>query len=142
MCVAFYRGSDSCILVYDVTDEASVDSLGEYWQLILISNLPERWKEDFSNEVELPPGFKFIVVGNKMDQANESSEAIIQKAENFVNSINGIHFQISARDGTGVHELFDTVARHTTKQSQTKETVVLEYNQATTPKSPEDTCQC
>lgn len=57
---SFYRGADACILVYDITDPHSLDSL-------------DRWRTDFVNQIggsfsNLGQNFPFVVLGNKIDK--------------------------------------------------------------------------
>ncbi|KAJ3158277.1 Ras- protein Rab-7 [Geranomyces michiganensis] len=54
--VAFYRGTDACILVYDVTQPDSATNL-------------VRWLSDFIRQADVqdPETFPFVVVGNKID---------------------------------------------------------------------------
>ncbi|KAJ8326937.1 GTPase activity protein [Batrachochytrium dendrobatidis] len=54
--VAFFRGADACILVYDTTNTSSLDHL-------------ETWMRDFLRQAGIsnPAEFPFIVVGNKID---------------------------------------------------------------------------
>jgi len=55
--VAFYRGADACILVYDITAEKSFEQLNS-------------WRDEFLNNANPrdPDNFAFIVVGNKVDK--------------------------------------------------------------------------
>ncbi|CDJ52884.1 Ras family domain-containing protein, putative [Eimeria brunetti] len=55
--VAFYRGADCCVLVFDVTNPKSFDSL-------------ESWKEEFliQSSPSDPDAFPFVVLGNKVDE--------------------------------------------------------------------------
>jgi Ras-related protein Rab-7A len=64
--VAFYRGSDGCMLVYDTTDPHSLDHLSH-------------WQSEFLNQVGGGMGgglgdsnaqFPFVVVGNKCDKVS------------------------------------------------------------------------
>ncbi len=52
----FYRGSDGCIIVYDVTNVESFLAL-------------KKWKEEFINAANLPnpESFPIVMVGNKAD---------------------------------------------------------------------------
>merc|ERR1712241_1257466 len=56
--VAFYRGADSCILVYDITDQKSFDSLDLWMDEFIAQAAPRNPKE-----------FPFVVLGNKSDLA-------------------------------------------------------------------------
>jgi Ras-related protein Rab-7A len=58
--VAFYRGADACILVYDITAEKSFEQLNS-------------WRDEFltqANPVD-PENFSFVVIGNKVDKETE-----------------------------------------------------------------------
>jgi Ras-related protein Rab-7A len=54
---AFYRGTDCCVLVYDITDKKSFDDL-------------EEWRKEFINSGNPtdPETFPFIIIGNKLDK--------------------------------------------------------------------------
>ena len=67
---SFYRGSDACLLVYDITDPHSLDNL-------------DHWRREFLQHVgggglgDLDPNlgqssFPFVVLGNKMDKVSTS----------------------------------------------------------------------
>lgn len=52
---SFYKGSDGCLLVFDVTEKESFLSL-------------ETWKSDFLNKIQSPvSNFPIIILGNKID---------------------------------------------------------------------------
>jgi Ras-related protein Rab-7A len=54
----YYRGANCCVLVFDVTNEASFRSLNE-------------WREGCSADAEDPDGsIPFVVLANKTDQAS------------------------------------------------------------------------
>ena len=55
--VAFYRGADSCVLVFDITNIKSFEALGQ-------------WKEEFLIQAgpANPEAFPFVVLGNKVDK--------------------------------------------------------------------------
>jgi Ras-related protein Rab-7A len=54
--VAFYRGADCCVLVYDVNHSKSFDTL-------------EGWRDEFllQSSPRDPDNFPFLVLGNKID---------------------------------------------------------------------------
>ena len=54
---AFYRGADSCALVFDITSQKSFDSLA-------------KWKEGFltHSAPNDPATYPFVVLGNKLDK--------------------------------------------------------------------------
>merc|ERR1712032_1655592 len=62
--VAFYRGADACVLVYDITKAKSFDSLTNWRDEFLIQAGPKD-----------PDNFPFIVLGNMSDKAGQRSVA-------------------------------------------------------------------
>ena len=58
---AFYRGADCAFLVYDITNTWSFENITS-------------WKNSFlaKSMVTMPETFPFLVVGNKLDLADES----------------------------------------------------------------------
>lgn len=59
--VAFYRGADCCVLVYDVTAPTSFKSLDAWRDEFLIQASPRD-----------PENFPFVVIGNKIDLDNHA----------------------------------------------------------------------
>lgn len=59
MGVAFYRGADCCVLVYDVTAPTTFKNL-------------ESWRDEFLIQASPrdPENFPFVVIGNKVDLAD------------------------------------------------------------------------
>ena len=57
--VAFYRGADCCVLVYDVTAPTTFKNL-------------ESWRDEFLIQASPrdPENFPFVVIGNKVDLAD------------------------------------------------------------------------
>ena len=58
--VAFYRGAEACVLVYDITSQKTFENLNIWRQDFLLKANPK----DADN-------FPFFVFGNKVDKANE-----------------------------------------------------------------------
>lgn len=54
--VAFYRGADACVLVFDVTVYKSFEHLGN-------------WRREFLAQADPfdPDNFPFVLIGNKID---------------------------------------------------------------------------
>ena len=102
---AFYRGADACILVYDITDYKSFDSI--------IS-----WKEEFLSQCSPPDpdSFPFIVVGNKCDLEVDRSVSLA-KSNQWALSNNLPHIETSAKEATGIQEMFmETVKKALTRE--------------------------
>ncbi|KAH1456112.1 hypothetical protein KXX53_006376, partial [Aspergillus fumigatus] len=65
--VAFYRGADCCVLVYDVNNSKSFEALDSWRDEFLIQASPRD-----------PESFPFVVIGNKID-VEESKRMISSK---------------------------------------------------------------
>ena len=63
--VAFYRGADCCVLVFDVTMPNTFRSLDSWRDEFLIQASPRD-----------PENFPFVVIGNKIDLENRAVSAL------------------------------------------------------------------
>jgi len=98
--VAFYRGADCCVLVYDVTAPTTFKSLDSWRDEFLIQASPRE-----------PENFPFIVIGNKIDQDNRAVS--MKRAQAWCQSKNNIpYFETSAKEAVNVDSAFITVARN------------------------------
>lgn len=98
--VAFYRGADCCVLVYDVTAPTTFKSLDSWRDEFLIQASPRD-----------PENFPFIVIGNKIDQENRAVSS--KRAQAWCQSKNNIpYFETSAKEAINVESAFITVARN------------------------------
>merc|ERR1712039_229119 len=68
--VAFYRGADSCVLVYDITDGKSFDSLSGWKEEFLVQASPQNQEE-----------FPFVCIGNKLDLADTNRNVATSRAK-------------------------------------------------------------
>jgi len=103
--VAFYRGADSCVLVYDVTDQNSFEHL-------------ESWKNEFLVHAAPKNGdkFPFVVLGNKADMTNRQVQASQAKA--WCQSKGDIpFFETSAKEAVNVEQAFLTIAKTALKDA-------------------------
>ena len=66
MGVAFYRGADCCVLVFDVTNANSFKTLDSWRDEFLIQASPRD-----------PENFPFVVLGNKIDLENRQVSKIV-----------------------------------------------------------------
>lgn len=83
---AFYRGSDACMLVYDVTDPRTLDALAG-------------WQRTFIEKANVDPdGFPIIVVGNKSDFPASDHKVSEEDGRKWAEAHGCIgHFQVRAR---------------------------------------------
>jgi len=111
--VAFYRGADACVLVYDVTNQNSFKTL-------------ETWRDEFL--IQASPRdqdhFPFLLIGNKVDIANLGEngtgggrEVSEQRAQAWANAKGDMpYFECSAKENTNVEGAFERIARAALEQ--------------------------
>lgn len=102
--VAFYRGADCCVLVFDVSAPNTFKSL-------------ESWRDEFLIQASPrdPDNFPFVILGNKVDLENRSVSA--KRAQQWCQSKNDIpYFETSAKEAVNVELAFQTIARNALAQ--------------------------
>jgi Ras-related protein Rab-7A len=110
--VAFYRGADACVLVYDLTTEKSFNSL-DSWRAEFLSQATPRNADSFP----------FVVMGNKADLAKSGKRKVaLATAETWCRSKNNIpHYEASAAEAKNVEEAFLDIARKAMSQTKKEE---------------------
>ncbi|KAJ6920322.1 ras-related protein Rab7-like [Populus alba x Populus x berolinensis] len=100
--VAFYRGADCCVLVYDVNVMRSFDTL-------------DNWHEEFLKQASPsdPKKFPFILLGNKIDIDGGNSRVVSEKkAKDWCASKGNIlYFETSAKEDYNVDPAFLSIAK-------------------------------
>ncbi|MFX1261022.1 MAG: Rab family GTPase [Promethearchaeota archaeon] len=91
----YFRGSKMGIAVYEVTRPFTLYRLDD-------------WIGRLRNNIEDCP---IIIVGNKIDERVEGEGVTREQAMEYASQYNAIVFEVSAKTGEGVHELFEAVAR-------------------------------
>lgn len=98
---AFYRGADACVLVYDITDLRSLDTLASWRDEFLVAAAPRD-----------PDSFPFIVLGNKVDVTDKAREVPTRRAKTWCAAQGSLPlFETSAMDDINVEAAFDVVVR-------------------------------
>ena len=117
--VAFYRGAEGCVLVYDVTSTKSFDQLRSWKEEFLIQALPND-----------PDNFPFIVIGNKVDKEQERrvklDQAVAFCKEDHAKPIE--HFETSARLDLNVSKAFRAIALLALKAEQDSDDYMPDLN--------------
>ncbi len=124
--VAFYRGADCCVLVYDVTAPTTFKSLDSWRDEFLIQASPSD-----------PDRFPFVVLGNKVDLENRAVSRVVKqtkknqtvvtivlfskvstkRAQQWCVSKNDIpYFETSAKEAINVEQAFQTIAKNALAQ--------------------------
>ena len=108
--VAFYRGADCCVLMYDITATKSFESLSS-------------WKDEFLNQSNPkdPENFPFVVIGNKLDREPERKVATAKSSQWCKNNGNLPFYEVSAKDAINVDDAFLTIARNALAQVKEEE---------------------
>jgi len=92
--VAFYRGADCCVLVYDVNNSKSFDTLDSWRDEFLIQASPRD-----------PESFPFVVLGNKIDVEENKRMISSKRAMTFCQSKGDIpYFETSAKEAVNVEQ--------------------------------------
>lgn len=108
--VAFYRGADCCVLVFDITDAKSFKNLDSWREEFLIQASPKD-KENFP----------FVVIGNKVD-ADVSRQVSTDRAAAWCKSKNNIpYYETSAKAALNVEQAFDEIGRRALQQGTSKD---------------------
>jgi len=105
--VAFYRGADACVLVYDMTAAKTFDSLESWMKEFLVQASPR-------NEDTFP----FVVLGNKSDLKDRRQVPEAKAKQWCKNNDDMAWFETSAKDATNVQDAFLAIARRALEQEQ------------------------
>ncbi|KAK4192874.1 putative ras [Podospora australis] len=109
--VAFYRGADCCVLVYDVNNSKSFDALDSWRDEFLIQASPRD-----------PDNFPFVVLGNKIDVEESKRVISTKRAMTFCQSKGNIpYFETSAKEAINVEQAFEVIARNALLQEESEE---------------------
>lgn len=112
--IAFYRGSDACILVYDITDRKSFDSL-------------PTWKDDLLAHAapRSASTFPFVVLGNKSDLSARRQVPKNVAQEWCQNSGEIDFYETSAKNCENVDVVFTRIARLALQQENSKPSAAM-----------------
>ena len=98
---SFYRGSDACGFVYDITNQETFNNI-------------DTWRSNFVTQYSLdyPERFPFLLLGNKIDKHNLRQVDRI-KGEKYAQEHNMLFFETSALSGESVNEAITQLATRT-----------------------------
>ncbi|CDW88875.1 ras-related protein rab-22a [Stylonychia lemnae] len=100
----YYQDAEAAIIVYDITFRESFDSA-------------KNWIEDLRNNANVPD-ILVAMVGNKCDLTDEA-EVALEEAISFARSVKAeIIKETSAKDATGISELFLEIAQKLYKKQK------------------------
>ena len=106
--VAFYRGADCCVLVYDVTNAKSFENI-------------KSWKDEFlvHANISSPESFPFVILGNKVD-IEDSKKVVSEKAgQELAKSLGDVPlFLTSAKSAINVDTAFEEIEKSALQHNQ------------------------
>ena len=108
MGVAFYRGAEACILVYDITSPKSFESVNQ-------------WRHDFESKAcpKNPETYPYFLMGNKADRVDQR-KVDLSYVEGWCRRNNNIPYEeTSALEGTNVEKAFTNIAKFLLNQELT-----------------------
>jgi len=112
--VAFYRGADCCVLVFDLTAPKTFESLDSWRDEFLIQSSPRD-----------PANFPFVCLGNKLD-LDKQRKISQSRAVTWCQSKNNIpYYETSAKSAINVEQAFIEIARRAMTQEKTEEQIYL-----------------
>lgn len=106
--VAFYRGADCCVLVYDVTNVKSFENI-------------KSWRDEFlvHANVSSPETFPFVILGNKIDVEESKKVVNTKSAQDLAKSLGNVPlFFTSAKNAINVDTAFEEIGRSALQQNQ------------------------
>lgn len=131
--VAFYRGADCCVLVYDVTSPTSFKNLDSWRDEFLIQASPRD-----------PENFPFVVIGNKIDMA-ENRTITTKKAMQWCQEKNGLpYFETSAKEAINVDQAFQTIAKNALAREKENDNIEVPdvISVDSKPQQTQSSCAC
>jgi len=107
--VAFYRGADCCVCVYDVTAPKSFESLDSWRDEFLIQASPRN-----------PDDFPFVVLGNKVDVDKVQRKIPQTRADAWAkkHKVPIPYYETSAKTAENVEQAFTEIARRALSQDK------------------------
>jgi Ras-related protein Rab-7A len=105
--VAFYRGADCCVLVFDVNNLKSFEQLDSWRDEFLLQSSPRN-----------PQSFPFVLIGNKIDVEESKRQVSQKRAKQWALDKNIPYFEASAKDGSNVDAAFTTMAKNAINQER------------------------
>lgn len=94
----FYRGTDICVLVYDVMNQQSFDNI-------------DKWRKDFISQIGLSPEkyFPFLLIGNG---SNKPDKVVSEStAQQYADKYNMLFYEVSTEDHDNINAAFEAITQ-------------------------------
>ena len=112
MGASFYRNAECCVLVCDLTDAKSFETI-------------DTWRQEFLTQLapKDPDNFPFVLLGNKCDKEGDRKVAET-KIKQYCDVKNHMpYFETSAKDNTNVDKAFEEIAAVSNGQRKERQVV-------------------
>ncbi|XP_059499132.1 ras-related protein Rab-7a-like isoform X3 [Stegostoma tigrinum] len=111
-----YRAADCCVLVFDVTSEASFKAL-------------DSWRKEFLLQADPsdPDNFPFLVIGNKADLSS-SREVVSKQAEKWCGAHRLKYIETSAKEARNVEAAFQDGVRLALKRLRSEDQIADQFD--------------
>ena len=86
--------------MYDITNQASFHSLSKWLEYV---------KDERGNDAII------VLVANKIDCPDKA--VTLEEGEAFAKENDSLFFQVSAKEGTNIHDMFKSITQHIMKSS-------------------------
>lgn len=113
----FYRGTDVCILVYDITDPKSLESLAK-WKELYLEAQPRQDDNTifcvFGNKVHLSAVSRGPLMGDTLTQADLEAKRLVstRQAEEWCHQQGDMpHYLVSAKEGLNIDQAIDRLVK-------------------------------
>ena len=94
----YFRGAVAAVVLYDVTCAESLEGA-------------RRWLDDLKAELPRSAALALVLAGSKLDLAAERREVSLEAARALAAEAGALHLECSAKDGTNVALVFESIAR-------------------------------
>jgi len=105
----YMRSGQGFICVYSITDRNSFEDVKKYKKKLWII-------KDTDESQKIP----FILVGNKLDLADQQRKVSKEEGEEFAKSFGAVFFESSAKDDINVDIIFESIVREIRKDRDAK----------------------
>mmetsp|Transcript_72251 Transcript_72251/g.64932 ORF Transcript_72251/g.64932 Transcript_72251/m.64932 type:complete len:219 (+) Transcript_72251:121-777(+) len=100
MSSAFWRGANACIMIYDITNKESFESIN-------------KWRDNLLREIdpEQIETFPLLLIGNKSDLSDEKREVPRFDANNYAQQYQMLFYETSALNGFNINPSIQELAK-------------------------------
>ena len=110
---SYYRGAQACLIVFDITNRESFESI-------------ENWIENFNKFCNPNIEKIILLIGNKCDLGIDRKISY-EEAENYSRVNNLLYYETSAKDDINIHEVFHFLGSQLLKINSGNKTNIINH---------------